>query len=36
MRERECGLPLSTRVTRSCRSARRSTNTVVGSGEEAP
>ena len=31
-----CGLPFSTSVTRSLRSARRSTNTVVGSGLDAP
>ena len=33
---RLCGLPFSTSVTRSLRSALRSTNTVVGSGLDAP
>ena len=36
MRHRLWGLPFSTRVTLSLRSARRSTNTMVGSGQAAP
>jgi hypothetical protein len=36
MRQRECGLPLSTKDTRSLRKARRSTYTVDGSGLDAP
>jgi hypothetical protein len=36
IRQRECGLPLSTNDTRSLRNARRSTYTVDGSGLDAP
>lgn len=36
VRQMLCGAPLSTSVTRSFRSARVSTYTVVGSGLEAP
>jgi len=36
MRHKLCGLPFSTRVTRSLRSARRSTYTEHRSGLEAP
>lgn len=36
MRQRECGLPLSTNDTLSLRNARRSTYTLEGSGLDAP